>query len=430
MARRDFGSIRRRDSGRYQARYRDPAGRVHTRMFATRGDAARYLAGTRADLDRGDWFDPSAGRQLLADYAPAWVKTRRVRGRPLAPRTVALYEWLLAKHILPTLGALQLRQLTPAVIRTWHAHLLTPAGPGSVTAAKCYRLLRSICHSAVDEQEIAHNPCAIPGAGQESSPERPIATVPQVLALAEQVGERWRALVLLAAFCSLRFGELAALTRRCVDLDNATVTVRVAASDLPGGVRHLGPPKSDAGRRIVTIPAAIMPVLDDHLRRFAQPGDDGLVFIGPHGGILRRHNFASDVWRPAATVVGVPHLHFHDLRHTGNTLAAATGASLRELMVRMGHASPQAALRYQHATRDRDAAIARALSALVEQAQTAEPAANSGVAQGNVGRRPRRGSSSRKASDRREAAGQETLFPLDEAPMSSGHPRSSSRVDE
>ncbi len=375
MGRRDFGSIRRRNSGRWQARYRDPSGRLHARMFGTRSDAARYLAGVRADLDRGEWFDPTAGQPTLGEYSAQWLTARRVRGRPLAPRTTALYRWLLDKHILPTLRNLQLRQLSPPVIRVWHAHLTSSAGPGAITAAKCYRLLRTICNSAVSEHEIARNPCTIPGAGQESSPERPTATLPQVLALADEVGEIWRALVILAAFCSLRIGELAALTRSDVDPIHGTVTVRASASDLAGGIRHVGPPKSDAGRRTVTIPEAVLPVVAEHLREFAQPGDSGLVFVGPRGGVLREANFVNDVWRPATVAVGVPHLHFHDLRHTGNTLAAATGASLRELMVRMGHASPKAALRYQHATRDRDAAIAKALSALVVQAQSAPSAA-------------------------------------------------------
>src|SRR4051794_32316885 len=154
---------------------------------------------------------------------------------------------------------LQPRQLTPAVIREWHGKLTSPAGPGAITAAKCYRLLHSICNSAVDEEEIPRNPCSIAGAGQESSPERPVASIPQVLALVQAVDERWRALILLAAFCSLRFGELAALKRKDVDIPEASVTIRVSASDLPGGVRHIGRPKSDAGHRTVTIPAALVP---------------------------------------------------------------------------------------------------------------------------------------------------------------------------
>lgn len=99
------------------------------------------------------------------------------------------------------------------------------------------RLLRTICNSAVSEHEIARNPCTIPGAGQESSPERPTATLPQVLALADEVGEIWRALVILAAFCSLRIGELAALTRSDIDPIHGTVTVRASASDA-GGIRQ------------------------------------------------------------------------------------------------------------------------------------------------------------------------------------------------
>jgi integrase len=104
-------------------------------------------------------------------------------------------------------------------------------------------------------------------------------------------------------------------------------------------------------------PVEIVPELADHLDRFAAPGSDGLVFIGPKGGRLRRSNFR-EIWWRARNAVGMPELDFHDLRHTGNTMAAAQGASLRELMERMGHSSSRAALIYQHATRERDHKIA------------------------------------------------------------------------
>lgn len=110
-------------------------------------------------------------------------------------------------------------------------------------------------------------------------------------------------------------------------------------------------------------------------------GDTGLVGRQPPTRLrseaarsrpeARRSNFTRRVWQPACQTVGIDGLRFHDLRHTGNTLAAATGASTRELMARMGHASPRAALIYQHATADRDAAIAKALSDL---ATVKEPA--------------------------------------------------------
>jgi integrase len=306
----------------------------------------------------------------LASYAEQWLRTRRVRGRPLAPRTVGLYRWQLQRHILPVLGSTRLEELTRAQVRAWYA-AVRDDGPGQLTAAKCYRLLRAICAAAVEDEVLTVTPCTLKGAGDESSPERPVLTVEQVLSMADEVGERWRAVVLLAVLCGLRFGELAALRRSAVDLDAGTVAVVATAGEALGVGRVEGPPKSAAGRRVLTVPAAILPDLRRHLETFAQPGPDGLVFVGPHGGPLQNANFGAKVWRPARERLGLPHVHFHDLRHTGNTLAAATGASLADLMARLGHASTEAALRYQHANLVRDRIIAGALSSLVDEARSA-----------------------------------------------------------
>ncbi len=119
----------------------------------------------------------------------------------------------------------------------------------------------------------------------------------------------------------------------------------------------------------MTFPAELMPELRWHLERFAQPGERGLVFAGPKGAPLRRSNFRP-IWNSACARAGMRGLHFHDLRHVGGTLAAATGASLKELMARLGHSSTRAAMIYQHATRDRDQAIAKALGGLVQQVRT------------------------------------------------------------
>ena len=363
--RRDFGSVRILPSGRWQARWRDGAGIARSRAFPTRGDASRHLARVRTDIDRGDWFDPDAGRQLLRAYAEEWLASRRVRGRPLAPRTSERYSTLLRVHIVPMLGHLPLSSLDPAAIRDWHATLLNVGAPGPATVAKAYRLLHAICNTAVAEQKIPRNPCMIPGASVETNPERPIATLDQVYELAGAVGERWRALVLLGTFCGLRFGELAGLTCVDVDLELAVVVVRADLDELDGGRLQPGEVKSAASRRTVTIPAVLLDEVRHHLDTFAEAGSDGSVFVGPAGGRLRRGNFRKQVWLPATAAVELEGLRFHDLRHTGNTLAASTGASTRELMARMGHASSRAALIYQHATRDRDAAIAASLSELI-----------------------------------------------------------------
>lgn len=365
MARREFGSVRRLPSGRWQARYRDSRGTGHTSTHRARGDASRFLASVQTSLSRGDWIDPAAGSVLFRDYAQDWLALRRVRGRPLAPRTIELYESLLTNHINPAFGELSLQQVSVPRIRAWHGQTIGDRGPGAIAAAKCYRLLRAILATAVADELISRNPCTIKGAGSELSPERPIATLTEVFLIADTVPARFRALVLLATFCALRFGELAGLTRADVDLDSGTVQVVAPMVQPNRGPRRPGPPKSDAGRRTITIPAAILDPLVDHMNEFVGEPGSSLVFTGPLGASLHRGNF-NRLWRDSIAKTGIEKdLHLHDLRHTGNTLAAATSASTKELMVRMGHASAAAALRYQHATRERDAAIADALSAMV-----------------------------------------------------------------
>ncbi len=117
---------------------------------------------------------------------------------------------------------------------------------------------------------------------------------------------------------------------------------------------------------MVVVPAVIRPALTDHLAVFTASQPDALVFTSPTGALLRDGNFRRRVWRPALTKAGLPRMHFHDLRHTGNTLTAAAGASLRELMDWMGHSSPRAALIYLHGSDARQRAIAEGLSRLVE----------------------------------------------------------------
>jgi integrase len=104
-----------------------------------------------------------------------------------------------------------------------------------------------------------------------------------------------------------------------------------------------------------------MPMVDDHLTEHVPAARDALLFTAASGGYLAP-SALYDFYYPARQAAGRPDLRFHDLRHTGATLAAATGATIAELMHRLGHSTASAAMRYQHATADRDAAIAAALS--------------------------------------------------------------------
>ncbi|WP_217708827.1 tyrosine-type recombinase/integrase [Nonomuraea rhodomycinica] len=129
----------------------------------------------------------------------------------------------------------------------------------------------------------------------------------------------------------------------------------------------IGPPKSEAGKRVVSVPAMLLPYLREHMETYAEQTGDGHVFVGPKGARLRRANFTR-VWTAALRKAGLSGFHFHDLRHTGNTLAAQSGATLRDLMTRMSHSTTRAALIYQHTAMERDRAIADALGRLAEEA--------------------------------------------------------------
>ncbi|MBX6383037.1 MAG: site-specific integrase [Microbispora sp.] len=369
---RRFGNIRKLPSGRFQIRYPGPDGRIHTgsTTYATKTDADRALTLIEAQTISDEWTDPDRGKILLGDYARTWIKERP----GLRPKTIELYTWLLERHIMPSLGKVPVGKLTTALVRSWRTALIDK-GVSVSTAAKAYRLLRAVLMTAVEEDKlISQNPCRIKGADNEQTPERPILTVAQVFELADRMADRrFRALILLATFASLRWGEVIALRRSDIDIRARTVRVREQLIELDGGDMVLAPPKSRAGKRTVSIPSAIIPALIDHLDQFTGTDEDAFVFLGKRGGYLRGSNFRREAkWAEALKEMGVKELHFHDLRHTGNTLAAQSGASLADLKARMGHDSDRAALIYQHATRDADRKIADALSVLVEAERNAD----------------------------------------------------------
>jgi integrase len=363
---RRFGSIRKLPSGRYQIRYQGPDGQFRTGAdtYETRAVADRALSLIEAQITTGEWTDPVAGKARLGVYAQRWIDHRP----GLRPRTVELYQWLLNRHIAPYLGNATLAGISPETIRGWRARLLSEGVSESATA-KAYRLLRAVLATAADDRAIARNPCRIRGAGDENPAERPVLTIGQVYQLAARVTPRYRALVLLLTFASLRWGEAIALRRRDVDLVAGTVRVRRQYIELSTG-HQLGPPKSRAGTRTLVIPQPVVRTLAEHLEAYVPAGEDALIFTGPLGGVLRRGNFRRDSgWKAAASAIGVESLHVHDLRHTGNTLAAQSGTSLADLKVRMGHDSARAALIYQHATAAADTKIAEALTRAIGSAE-------------------------------------------------------------
>ncbi len=295
---------------------------------------------------------PIDEQATFGNYALEWLDLRI----DLAERTQELYGWLLSRHIIPTFGSVPLSTIDTPAVRRWHVGI---ARTRPTTAAKADRLLSSIMRTAETDGFIESNPCQIRGAAVERAPERPIATMTEVGQLAELMPPELRIAVVLAAWCQLRRGEVRGLRRKDIDLEHGLLEVEVTRTTAMSGRTIVKEPKTRAGRRSIAIPANALELLAAHLDAHVGDDDDSVIVSGTDRCL-------SVAWSVARTKIGRDDLRFHDLRHSGLTWSAATGASVAELMRRAGHASQAAAFRYQHATDERDRAIAEALSRLAE----------------------------------------------------------------
>jgi integrase len=324
-------------------------------------DARAWLTAERRSIDAGTWVAPSARNRAqqpatLEAFANAWLKDRQLK-----PRTVAFYRTLLDQKILPELGDVPLKDFTSQTVRDWY-NALDVEHP--TRRAHAYSLLRTILGSAVTEDLIPSNPCHIRGAGNSRRVHQiKPASLAELEKIVAALPDRYRLMILLAAWCALRFGELTELRRSDIDLKNGKILVRRAVVFL-NGKAIVGAPKSSAGTRDVAIPPHLLPAVKQHLSDYTEWGRDGLLFPAPQGGHLGNGNFFP-TWSRARKAAGRPDLRFHDLRHTGAVLAAQKGATLAELMNRLGHSSPRMAIAYQHVAEDRDTEIARRLSEFV-----------------------------------------------------------------
>lgn len=366
-----FGAVYQLPSGRWRAQYYGAEGKAGRRYkapttFTTKRAARQWLSTVQADIIRGKWLPPEDEAQpvapgtkalTLATYANTWLEQRDVK-----TRTREHYRKLLDRSIVgKPIGNLPLRSITADDVRAWYAKLdkTTPT-----LRAHTYGLLRTIMGTAVTDGKIPTNPCVIRGAG---SVERAVkirpASIDELAKLVDAMEPpRYRAMLLLASWCALRFGELTELRRKDVDLDDRVIRVRRGVVRIKGGFQT-GTPKSVAGSRDVAIPPHLLPALRDHLVVHTEPGAESLLFPAEGGGHLAPSTLYRRFYK-ARAAAGRGDLRFHDLRHSGATLAAATGATLAELMSRLGHSTPAAALRYQHLAQGADRRIADALSKL------------------------------------------------------------------
>ncbi|WP_085240064.1 tyrosine-type recombinase/integrase [Mycobacterium europaeum] len=385
VRKRSFGNIRELPSGRYQVRFTDPDGNYITapKTFAAKIDAEAWLTDRRREIDAKLWNPAAVAKPesiTFSAYATAWLAGRQVAGRPIKDRTREHYQALLDDHLIETFGNRQLRSIKPKDVREWYADTLTDR---PTMRSHAYSLLRTIMGSAVNDELIDANPCRIVGAGRAKRVHkiRP-ASVEELAILTDAMPERLQLMVTFASWCALRFGETIELQRGDIDLSKEVIRIRRAAVRTKGGTFQVTTPKSEASVRDVAIPPHIIPLIEAHLSKHVGKKRDSLLFpagdlvprgkgreVSPPEGAGDRHLQPSTLmrhWYKARKAAGREDLRWHDLRHSGAVLAAATGASLAELMARLGHSTPQAAMRYQHAAQGRDREIAALLSKIAE----------------------------------------------------------------
>lgn len=365
---RSFGNTRKLPSKRWQARYTDPDGNTVKApcTFDTRRDAEAWLALEQSKVIQGQWkpatvpAETPASEMTVREYADAWLVDR-----DLAVRTRELYRALLRNHIYPTFGETRLVTVTARDVRAWHASMATRTG--ATARAHAYSLLHAVFKTAVDDDLVPANPCKIRRAGQSrrQNAEPAPMDVQQVSVLVNAMPAKYRLLILLAGWCAPRFGEVTELRRRDVDLRNEKLRIHRSVAVTTTG-RVVKSTKNESFRE-VAIPPHLIDAVQAHLAEHTAPGADSLLFPSATGGHLSESTLRKH-FHKARLAAGRPDFRFHDLRHTAGTWAAQAGASLKELMDRLGHTTVQAAMRYQHTAANRDQAIAARLSELAEQA--------------------------------------------------------------
>lgn len=365
--------------GRYRVRI-DAYGGTHSiGVFDTVRDARAALEIAKGERARGTFVPPSAIRAErraaevraeteglpLGEWAEQWLE-ELAANTDRSPSTVISYRSVLRTHVLPELGATRLVDLTPAQVA---AHLATlrarpsrrhPGARANGVAPNAARVLRSCLNAAIKRPDVALDSFAFPEAPSQARV-RPvevdgdIATPAQVATMAATMPEHLRAAGLLAAWCALRLGEVLGLERRVLEhLDDPERAILHVRRQWNTKAMRLTEPKRGSTRS-AAIPASLVPVLREHLDTHADSEQDGPVFTPPgrRGRQMSQTSF-DGYWRDARKAAGRPTFRFHSLRHTGLTEYAWQGATLADLLERGGHTDVSVALRYQHASAQRD----------------------------------------------------------------------------
>lgn len=374
--RNDFGSVKPRKSAHgvvYQARYRTPVeafarypgvSKEQYRTFADETEAYGWLAAEKRKIAAGVWEPPKivaaraeAKGVKFRDYATAWVERRRKsNGEPLESSTRLKYKEKLENHLFKAFGDKPVSSIKPDdVQRWWDSYGSNP----TQVRADAYTLLKSIMRSAETEPIegdgetlIDRSPCRLRGTTVRKKHRTVTAELTEIRTVYEAMPERLALAVYLGGVMGLRIGEVLALRRGDIDLDEGVL--HVAGSVKPAmkdgkQVIVRGRTKTANSDRYLEIPEALQHVIAEHLKHHTGKGKAALLFEAKKGGVMRENVF-SYYWRQARATV--PRLRegemkFHDLRHTALQHLVENGATLNMVMAVAGHSDVKIAGKYQ-----------------------------------------------------------------------------------
>jgi integrase len=359
--RRRFGRLRKLPSGRWQARYTTPDGVEHSApdTFATKTDADRYLAAVESDLHRGAWIDPKAGRVTVREWTEAWLPRYVVRkGKPLRPKTVALYEGLLRSTILPTFGTTPLAEVKRSAVEAWLGGL-GARGLSPSRIRQAVLLLSAAMDAAVNDDLLLRSPCRGLELPELPEPAPRILTPAEVARLRAAIREPYGVLVDVLAYAGLRIGEALALRRRSVDLLGRRLVVSQSLSEVAGQLTWEAPKNGTA--RSVTLPRFLADDLAAYLDEHVAADPDALLFTGRTGKPQHYNAWRTWTWDPATLAAELPGVTPHALRATCASWVAEQHGVL-EAARRLGHSSASVTSRhYARALVGGDVAVAEGL---------------------------------------------------------------------
>jgi integrase len=349
---------------RWQARWRDDAGRQRKQNFARRADADAHDTAIRASLGAGTYVDAAAGKVKFAAFADQWRQTQLHR-----ESTETIVERALRLHVNPVIGHLAIGAVRPSHMQQLVRHLSAELAPSTV--AVTYGLVTAMFTAAVRDRLIGRTPCDGVRLPPRSRREAWIPDPAMVRSLAAELAGRYRAIPETAAQAGLRPSEVMGLEVGCIDFLRRTVRVQQQLlATAAGNVPYLAPPKTPQSDRTVPVTAATVEMISAHLAKFpareveiedrTAPGAPArriarLVFTTSQDNPITRATWGG-IWTPAARKAGFPvGSGLHSCRHLYASALIRFGESVKTVQHLMGHSSPTVTLEvYTHLWPDSD----------------------------------------------------------------------------